>query len=86
MKEVTFDKLKTLGFTGAIDTPSTEVMAWLNQSELLRIEPFWRYLGGEVGFSWSKSWDCFSPKIYVQVDTWEELLDLALERSVEEAL
>ncbi len=86
MTTETYNTLKSLGFTGAQDTPSKEVISWLNDKEILRIEPYWRFLGANPGFSWSKSWDEFSGKIEVECDTWEQLLDIALEYSVGEAL
>ncbi len=86
MTPETYIILKKLGFTGSQKTPSKEVISWLNEKEILRIEPYWRFLGANPGFSWSKSWDEFSGKIEVECDTWEQLLDIALEYSVGEAL
>ncbi len=86
MTSETYDILKSVGFTGAIDTPSKVVISWLNEKEILRIEPYWRFLGANPGFSWSKSWEEFSGKIEVECDTWDQLLDIALEWAVGEAL
>lgn len=83
MKPHIISKLESLGFTGS--TPS-EAIQWLNSNNILRIEPYWRFLGSNPGFSWSKSWDDYSDKIEVECDTWEELLEVALEKSVIEAL
>ncbi len=86
MTTETYNTLKPLGFTGSQNTPSKEVISWLNEKEILRIEPYWRFLGANPGFSWSKSWDEFSGKIEVECETWEQLLDIALEYAVGEAL
>jgi len=83
MKPHIISKLESLGFTGS--TPS-EAIQWLNSNNILRIEPYWRFLGSNPGFSWSKSWDDYSDKIEVECDTWEDLLEVALEKSVIEAL
>lgn len=86
MKDSVYLKLQSLGFTGPQDTPPSEVILWLNDCHILRIEPYWRFLGSSPGFSWSKSWDEYSDKYDVECETWEELLEIALERSVMEAL
>lgn len=86
MKSTTFETLQSLGFTYPQDTPPSEVIQWLNKSNILRIEPYWRFLGSSPGFSWSKSWEEYSDKYEVECETWEELLEIALERSVMEAL
>lgn len=83
MKPHIISKLESLGFTGS--TPS-EAIQWLNSNNILRIEPYWRFLGSNPGFSWSKSWDDYSDKTEVECDTWEDLLEVALEKSVIEAL
>lgn len=86
MKDSVYLKLQSLGFTGSQYTPNSEVIHWLNESNILRIEPYWRFLGSSPGFSWSKSWDEYSDKYEVECETWEELLEIALEQSVSEAL
>ena len=86
MTSGTYDILKSLSFPGSIDTLSKEVISWLNEKKNLRIEPYWRFLGANPGFSWSKSWEEFSGKIEVECETWEQLLDIALEWAVGEAL
>jgi len=86
MTESTYAKLCSLGFLGNIDTPSQEVIHWLNLNEILRVEPYWRFLGADGGYSWSKSQMEFSDRVEVSCDTFEELLDIALDNSVKEAL
>jgi len=86
MTEETYNKLRILGFCGTIETPSQEVINWLNLEEILRVEPYWRFLGADGGYSWTKSQMEFSDKTEVNCETFEELLDIALENSVKEAL
>lgn len=85
MNTETYSILQSLGYTEGLDSPSADAIRWLNQEGHLRIEPYWRYLGASGGYSWSKSWDVFSDPVEVESSTWEELLDVALERSVKEA-
>ncbi len=86
MKSAIFDKLQSLGYKGTQDDPATNAITWLRQKEILRIEPYWRYSRGESGYSWQKSWDDFSERTPVQCETIEELYEIALENSVQEAL
>ena len=85
MNTETYSILQSLGYKEGQDSPSADAIRWLNQEGHLRIEPYWRYLGASGGYSWSKSWDVFSDPVEVESSTWEELLDVALERSVKEA-
>lgn len=86
MTSETFEKLQSVGFKGPIGTSAKDVINWLNSNNILRIEPYWRFLGAASGFSWSKSWDVYSDKIEVECATWDELLEIALEGSVNDAL
>lgn len=86
MTPTTYNKLTSLGFQGEQDTAAQEVINWLNSVNILRIEPYWRFLGGTPGYSWSKSWEDYSDKTEVECETWEELLEIALEESVKQAL
>ena len=86
MTEETYSKLQSLGFKGTKDTPAQETIHWLNFEGILRVEPYWRFLGADGGYSWSKSTEEFSEKVEVPCETFEELLDIALEDSVREAL
>lgn len=81
----TYDVVRSLGFQGTPDTPAKEVIYWLSEHKHVRIEPYWRFLGCTPGFTWSKSWDNFSPRYEVECETWEELLEIALERTLREA-
>lgn len=85
MKTTTFGTLKSIGYPGTERDPARIAIDWLSTSGRLRIEPYWRFLGSDPGFSWSKSWEVYSEKVEVQCETWEELLEIALERSVVEA-
>lgn len=86
MKQATFEKLQSLGYKGSIDTPAQDVINWLNLAEILRVEPYWRFLGSLPGYSWSKSYEDYSEKTEVDCETWQELLEIALEESVRDAL
>lgn len=86
MTITTYNKIVSFGFQGSQDTPSQDVITWLNSNNILRIEPYWRYLGSTPGYSWSRSWDDYSEKIDVECDCWEDLLEIALENSVTQAL
>lgn len=86
MKETVFAKLEERGFQGDASSSAQDAIQWLSQANILRIEPYWRFLGSVPGFSWSKSWEEYSDKIEVNCATWEELLEIALEQSVEQAL
>lgn len=86
MKTDTYERLQSVGFRGSIDTPAKDVITWLNNEEILRIEPYWRFLGSSGGYTWSKSWDEYSDKIEVECETWEELLEIALENSISDYL
>lgn len=85
MKEKTYSTLRSLGYKGEQDSAAQTAIRWLSDSNLLRIEPYWRFLGADGGYTWSKSWDEFSDKREVSCETWEELLEIALEQSLEEA-
>lgn len=85
MKPETFAILQNLGFKGSIDDSADSVIKWLSSSELLRIEPYWRFLGAPGGFSWSKSWDEFSDPIEVDCETFVQLQEIALDESVRQA-
>lgn len=86
MKSSVFSTLQNLGYTGSQDSTAQSAIDWLNSAGLLRIEPYWRFLGANGGFSWTKSWDEYSDPVEVACDSWEELLEIALEQSVEQAL
>jgi len=86
LKTETYSRLKAVGFPEGPEVPAQRVIDWLNHKDLLRIEPYWRYLGANGGFSWTKSWDQFSEPIEVPCETWEELLEKAVEISVQQAL
>lgn len=86
MNNSTYCILQELGYKGSIDDQAQDVINWLASSEIIRIEPYWHYLGADGGFSWSKSWEEFSDTKEVHCETWEQLLDIALEVSLEEAL
>lgn len=75
-----------MGFSEGPEVPAQRVIDWLNHEGILRIEPYWHYLGSDGGFSWTKSWDQFSEPVEVSCETWEELLEIAVEKSVEQAL
>lgn len=49
MKTETFEVLQGLGYRGTQDDPAEDVIKWLSSSELLRIEPYWRFLGAPGG-------------------------------------
>ena len=86
MNPATFQKLQSLGYKGSQEDPALNAIVWLGQKEILRIEPYWRHLGSDGGYSWSKSWEEFSEKIPVNCETIEELYEIALDNSVKEAL
>ncbi|MBO4754490.1 MAG: hypothetical protein J5543_07825 [Bacteroidales bacterium] len=86
MNYATFQKLQSLGYKGTQDDPAKNVITWLRQKEILRIEPYWRTYADECGYSWAKSWEEFSEKTPVNCETMDELLDIALDNSVREAL
>lgn len=85
MRHDTFRKLQSLGYTGSVDDQAQTAISWLATGELLRIEPYWHFLGADGGFSWSKSWDEFCEPREVECNTWDELLAIALEVSLDEA-
>ena len=85
MKTQTYQILVKLGYKGTQEDPAQTVISWLASEEVIRIEPYWRFLGADGGFTWSKSWDEFSEKKEVQCEKWEDLLEIALEVSLEEA-
>lgn len=85
MKSSTYGILRKLGYQGSQEDPAQTVISWLSASEIIRIEPYWHYLGADGGFSWSKSWDEFCEPREVHCETWDELLEIALEVSLEEA-
>lgn len=85
MELTTYNKIKTLGFTGTQETDAKTVIDWLGNNELLRIEPYWRFLGANGGFSWTKTWEEYSEPVEVECETWQELLEIALEKSVMQA-
>ena len=86
MNYATFQKLQSLGYKGTQDDPAENVITWLRQKEILRIEPYWHTSSDEHGYSWAKSWDEFSEKTPVDCETMEELFEIALDNSVKEAL
>ena len=85
MKDNTYCILQKLGYKGSQDDPAKTVISWLSAGDIIRIEPYWHYLGADGGFSWGKSWDVFSEPREVHCETWDELLEIALEVSLEEA-
>ena len=85
MKDATFDILQKLGYKGSKEDPAQTAISWLASEEIIRIEPYWHFLGADGGFSWSKSWEEFSDKKEVPCEKWEDLLEIALEVSLEEA-
>ncbi len=85
MKPSTYSTLQSLGYSGSPEDPAKKAIDWLSVNNHLRIEPYWHFLGADGGYSWSKSWDCFSDRVEVKCETWEGLLEIALERSLEEA-
>ena len=85
MKDSTYCILQKLGYKGSPDDQANSVISWLSPNDFIRIEPHWRFLGSNGGFSWGKSWDEFSEPKEVQCETWYELLEIALEVSLEEA-
>lgn len=85
MKDNTYCILQKLGYKGSIEDPAQTAISWLASEEIIRIEPYWHYLGADGGFSWGKSWDVFSEPREVHCETWDELLEIALEVSLEEA-
>lgn len=85
MTENTLDRLRELGYDGEPHETAQTIIRWLSDNEIIRIEPYWRFLGADGGFTWSKSWEEFSEKREVSCDTWEELLDIALQESLREA-
>jgi hypothetical protein len=86
MNTATFLKLQSLGYKGTQNDPAQIAINWLRQKEILRIEPYWRFVNGVCGYSWTKSWDEFSEKIPVKCETTDELFEIALDNSVKEAL
>lgn len=86
MTSSTYNALYSLVYPGSQSDPAQIVIEWLSSQEILRIEPYWRFMGSLPGYSWSKSWEEFSDKTEVDCETWEELLEIALDRSVREAL
>ena len=85
MKDNTFQILKELGYKGCQEDDAKTVIDWLASGEIIRIEPYWHYLGANGGFSWGKSWEEFGETREVKCETWEELLEIALDVSLEEA-
>lgn len=85
MKSSVFDTLQRMGYKGSQDSPAKSAIDWLNSAGHLRIEPYWRFLGANGGFSWTKSWEEFSAPVEVACESWDELLEIALEQSVEQA-
>lgn len=85
MKDSTFCILQKLGYKGSQDDQTKTVISWLSANDIIRIEPFWHFLGSNGGFSWGKSWDEFGEAREVKCETWDELLEIALEVSLEEA-
>lgn len=80
-----YNRLRELGYPGTPEDTAGTAISWLSSAELLRIEPHWRFLGADGGFSWSKSWEEFSERQEVSCETWEELLETALEKSLAQA-
>lgn len=85
MKDNTYCILQKLGYKGSIEDPAKTVISWLSAGDIIRIEPYWHFLGADGGFTWSKSWEEFSDKKEVSCEKWEDLLEIALEVSLEEA-
>lgn len=85
MKDSTYCILQKLGYKGTQDDQAKTVISWLASEEIIRIEPYWHYLGADGGFSWGKSWDEFGEVREVKCETWVELLEIALKVSLEEA-
>lgn len=59
MKTQTYQILENIGYKCTQEDPSQNLMNSLTFEEIIRIEPYWRYLGEDVGFSCVKSWDEF---------------------------
>ena len=85
MKDNTYCILQKLGYKGSIEDSAKTVISWLSAGDIIRIEPYWHFLGADGGFTWSKSWEEFSDKKEVSCEKWEDLLEIALEVSLEEA-
>lgn len=85
MTSSTYNALYSLGYPGSQSDSAKIVIEWLSAQEILRIEPYWRFLGSNPGFSWTKSWEEYSDNYEVECETWEELLEEALERSIMDA-
>ena len=85
MKDSTFCILQKLGYKGSAEDSAQTAISWLTSEEIIRIEPYWHFLGADGGFSWGKSWDEFGEAREVKCETWDELLEIALEVSLEEA-
>ena len=85
MKAQTYQILENLGYKGTQEDPAQTAISWLASEGIIRIEPYWHYLGADGGFSWGKSWDEFGEAREVQCEKWEDLLEIALDVSLEEA-
>ena len=54
MKDSTYDILQKLRYKGSQDDQAKTVISWLSANDIIRIEPFWHFLGSDGGFSQGK--------------------------------